>query len=136
VNRYKWFVVLAVSVGCSGGKASNTDAEPEPATKPGPSGAECPSDSTLTYETFARDFFSQYCVRCHSSTLEGTSRHGAPTSVNYDTLEGAQAVSSDIVDSMAAAGPEQYNAFMPPADPRPSRDEREQLGQWLACGRP
>jgi uncharacterized membrane protein len=90
----------------------------------------------LTYETFASDFFSQYCVRCHSSMVEGTSRHGAPASVNYDTLKGVQAVSVERIDVMAAAGPAQSNTFMPPADPRPSHAEREQLGEWLACGRP
>jgi len=134
LNRYKWLVVLAVSVGCSSGGSSGTD--PDPATQPGPSGATCPSDSTLTYDTFASDFFAQYCVRCHSSMLEGTSRHGAPASLNYDTLEGVQAVPAERIDSMAAAGPAQENSFMPPAAPRPSHAEREQLGEWLACGRP
>jgi hypothetical protein len=132
LNRHKWFAVLALSAGCSDPATSEMD----PATKPGPSGAACVSGSTLTYETFASDFFAHYCVRCHSSKLEGTGRHGAPASLNYDTFEGVQAVSIDRIDSMAAAGPAQYNAFMPPAEPRPSRAEREQLGQWLACDRP
>lgn len=29
------------------------------------SGATCPSNSTLTYDTFGRAFFQRYCDSCH-----------------------------------------------------------------------
>ena len=132
-QRLLAMLVLALGAGCS--EPASDDAM-QPATKQGPSGAECPSGSTLTYQSFASEFFGSYCVRCHSSEVEGTSRHGAPRSLNYETVEGIMAVPAERIDMVAAAGPSQYNAFMPPSDPRPSRGEREQLGEWLACGRP
>ena len=113
-----------------------TTEDTQPSTKPGPSGAVCPSDSELTYANFASEFFASYCVSCHDSQLAGVARHGAPSAFNYDTLEGVMAVSAEAIDSMAAAGPSHWNTFMPPTDPRPSRDEREKLAEWLACDRP
>jgi hypothetical protein len=92
-----------------------------------PSGAEC--DSTLTYENFGMAFMTSYC---HSSTLSGTARNGAPEDHDYDTLDGILLVAEHI-DEHAAAGPDATNDLMPPLDPRPSQAEREQLGAWLAC---
>jgi hypothetical protein len=40
------------------------------------------------------------------------------------------------IDAMAAAGPERINQAMPPEGAKPSREERELLGIWLACGAP
>jgi hypothetical protein len=95
-----------------------------------PSGAEC--DSTLTYENFGMAFMTSYCTGCHSSTLSGTARNGAPEDHDYDTLDGILLVAEHI-DEHAAAGPDATNDLMPPLDPRPSQAEREQLGAWLAC---
>lgn len=100
-----------------------------------PSGAECPGGSTLTYESFGQQFMSDYCVRCHSSSVMGADRKGAPAGHDFDSLAGIQLV-SDHVDQKAAAGPSSINTAMPPSDPRPSMEEREQLGEWLACGAP
>ena len=123
---------LALCAGCSGEQDAT---EIEPASKPGPSGAVCPSQSELTYETFAADFFDSYCVRCHQTALDAGSRHGAPRSINYDSLEAVMAVPAENIDVMAAAGPAQWNTFMPPSAPSPSHSEREKLGEWLACDR-
>ena len=125
-------LMAAASVlGCSSSESPKSD----PPTMPGPSGATCP-DPAPTYEGFADGFFASYCVGCHSSTVEGSARHGAPKSTNFDTLEGIQAASLDMLDQLAAAGPLQQNTFMPPAGSEPSRAERESLGEWLACDRP
>jgi hypothetical protein len=106
----------------------------DPPAAEGPSGAECQVDSTLTYHDFAADFFSSYCIRCHSSTLSGPDRNGAPGNRNYDTLSGLVDTGSMLIDQAAAAGPSRTNTFMPPSAPRPSDAERHHLGEWLACG--
>ncbi|HZA51573.1 MAG TPA: c-type cytochrome [Myxococcaceae bacterium] len=101
----------------------------------GPTGATCPTSSTLTYQSFGQGFMATYCTRCHSSSVTGTARQGAPVGINFDTLEGIRA-SAVTTDSHAAAGPNGINADMPPSSPAPSEAERRQLGEWLACGAP
>jgi len=99
------------------------------------SGAECPDGSTLTYDSFGREFMTDYCTSCHDSALSGTLRNDAPSAYNFDTIEGIRDA-SDEIDGEAAAGPEHINTAMPPEDPRPSEADRYRLGEWLACGAP
>jgi hypothetical protein len=98
----------------------------------GPTGAVCPAGSTLTYDSFGRQFMTDFCVRCHSSTLMGAARMGAPLAHDFDTLAGVLLV-ADHIDQWAAAGPNATNTSMPPSDPRPTEAQRLQLGEWLAC---
>ncbi len=119
-----FFLVLA----CSG--------EPSAEDEPAPSGAVCPPGSTLTYETFTRDFMGTYCTRCHASSIGRTERNGAPSHHDFDTLAGIRATPTEHLDEQAAAGPAHVNTAMPPTAPKPSTREREQLGEWLACGMP
>jgi len=100
-----------------------------------PTEAACPSDSTLTYATFGQPFMESYCTRCHSSTLMGAARMGAPLLHDFDTLPGITIFTAHI-DETAAAGPAATNTAMPIGDPTPSLDERKLLGEWLACGCP
>ena len=100
-----------------------------------PSGAVCPDDSDLTYESFGQDFMERYCTQCHSRELEGAARHEAPEGHDFDYVDGVRYV-SDHIDQLAASGPEHTNTMMPPVDPRPTMEEREKLGEWLACGAP
>ena len=129
-------IVAVLAMTASFGCGADPEPSQEPAKQPGPSAAVCASGSTLTYDNFASAFFASHCTRCHSSTLAGADRNGAPSTFNYDTLEGVRAVSAAKIDAMAAAGPAQLNTFMPPSDPRPSAEDRERLGDWLACGSP
>lgn len=87
-------------------------------------GATCPSNNTLTYENFGRQFFASYCDRCHSSTQ--------PVMNSLATIR----ANSTMIDSEAAAGPNGTNTAMPEGTPAPTTAERTQLGQWLACGAP
>jgi mono/diheme cytochrome c family protein len=126
-TRCQWAIVLSLSlVSCSSSKNSSNLGEA--------SGATCPADSTLTHETFGKQFMTNYCVRCHSSTLSGTARQGAPSDHNLDTLVGVHAADLEHIDESAAAGPQHTNTAMPPSDPRPSLQERQNLGEWLARG--
>lgn len=113
--------------------------DPEPPKEPVLSGVAtdsvCPAGSTLTYESWASDFFASYCTRCHSKTREGDARNGAPDGYNWDDVNSVRAHQSQI-DLMAAASVEVVNHEMPPSDPRPPTSERRKLGEWLACGAP
>jgi hypothetical protein len=100
-----------------------------------PTGASCPSDSTLTYGNFGAPFMASYCTQCHSSTLAPDQRMGAPLFHDFDTVQGIIAFTQHI-DETAAAGPKAINTLMPMSDPEPTLDERYQLGEWLACGAP
>jgi hypothetical protein len=100
-----------------------------------PTGSVCPDDSELTYENFGQQFMEDYCTRCHSRDLEGPERMNAPEGHDFDWVDGVRFV-ADHIDQYAAAGPEATNLTMPPSEPRPTLEEREMLGEWLACGAP
>jgi hypothetical protein len=98
-----------------------------------PSGATCPADNDLTYDSFGKGFMSKYCTRCHSSKLTTCEeRMNAPLEHDFDTKAGILLV-ADHVDQMAAAGPKSTNKTMPLNGAKPSDEERKKLGQWLAC---
>lgn len=99
---------------------------------PTPTGALCPSDSTLTYDNFGKPFMESYCTRCHHSDLHGSERNGAPLYHDFDSLVGILAV-VEHVDEYTAAGPDSVNEIMPPDGATPTEAERTQLGAWLAC---
>ena len=98
-----------------------------------PTQSTCPDGSTLTYNNFGKPFMEKYCTRCHSSELVGAARHGAPSFHDFDTLFGIKAV-SDHIDETTAAGPAAVNDGMPNDGAQPTRAERFQLGEWIACG--
>lgn len=100
-----------------------------------PTETACPPSSTLTYESFGKEFMEDYCTKCHDSDLRGSDRNGAPSFHDFDTVFGIRAVSNHI-DETAAAGPAAINEGMPREAPFPTLDERYQLGEWVACGMP
>jgi uncharacterized membrane protein len=100
-----------------------------------PTEAVCPPASTLTYANFGQPFMEQYCTRCHSSTLSGDARMGAPEFHDFDSQLGVQRV-ADHVDQAAGAGPASTNDSMPPGGARPTLAERQMLAEWIACGAP
>jgi len=128
------FALGAWSLGCA------VDADPHAGhgNHGAPSGAVCPTDSPLDYASFGAQFLERYCVACHASALSPSAREGAPFGADYDTLELLLESGIEHVDYVAASGPDSQNDFMPPATfvAQPTREEREALGQWLACGAP
>ncbi len=107
-TRITMMLGLLFLVGCGGG-----------------SGATCPTGNTLTYENFGRQFFASYCDRCHASRT-------SPVMNSLATIR----ANSTAIDSEAASGPDATNTAMPEGTPAPTTAERQQLGQWLACGAP
>jgi len=87
-------------------------------------GSTCPTDSSLTYDNFGKEFFAAHCLACHGAA--------GPESPKYDTLNQIRANSSNI-DRQAAAGPNAVNTKMPQGASVPEA-ERRKLGEWLACG--
>lgn len=99
-----------------------------------PTGSTCPPSDPPTYEGFARPFMETYCLDCHST--HSTNRHDAPGDQNFDT-EADLARHAAAIDSEAAAGPDATNTSMPELSQnvrsKPSVEERQLLGQYLAC---
>jgi hypothetical protein len=101
-----------------------------------PTQSVCPPQGTsLSYENFAKPFMETYCTKCHDSKLRGDDRMGAPSFHDFDTLFGIKAVWQHV-DETTAAGPAATNTGMPPMSPYPALMERQQLGEWIACGMP
>lgn len=87
-----------------------------------PTGATCPPNSTLSYESFGKPFFQANCLECHASK----------ESPHFNTLEEIQGA-KDEIDRAAASGPNATNTYMPDEGDL-SDDDRKKLGEWLACG--
>lgn len=98
-------------------------------------GAECPSQQTLTYENFGRAFMQSYCLSCHDSKVPTRQRKGAPSDHNFDKLSDIRSFAEHI-DLYTGSGPLGTNMTMPPDDPTPTLEERRKLSEWLACGAP
>jgi uncharacterized membrane protein len=70
------------------------------------------------------------CTTCHSSTLSGAARTGAPPTINFDTYAGAVASADEAAFAV-------YRGTMPPsgASSIPEAD-KEKLYVWAQCGTP
>jgi uncharacterized membrane protein len=94
--------------------------------------SECPAVDPPTHASFGMAFFTSYCTRCHSETLTGDARMGAPPTIDFDTESLVRMNTSDI-DKQAAFGPKAHNMLMPFDAPFPADAERVTLGQYIAC---
>jgi hypothetical protein len=121
--------------GCGGEEEDDDDGDHDGLERGPPSGAVCPEGSALTSDNFGRSFMESYCLRCHSESVTGAARMGAPSDHNFDTMIEVRGLAEHI-DEMAGAGPESTNEIMPTTAPKPTLTEREQLAEWLACGAP
>ena len=129
-------IALLVSFSACKSSSKTADAGGDDEGPAGPmTGATCPKSSTLTYDNFAKDFFSSYCTRCHATSVKGAARMGAPDDHNFETLDGIKEA-MDHVDEVAGSGPKATNTKMPPDGAKPSMTERQKLAEWLACGAP
>ena len=83
-----------------------------------------------TWTSFAQPFFATYCTRCHSSTLAGNARNGAPDGYNWDD-EATVRAHLDVIRSAVGV----VN-FMPPNDPQPPCDDRRRVVRWIDADAP
>jgi hypothetical protein len=70
-----------------------------------------------------------YCTACHSATLVGDTRHGAPAGVDLDTLAGAR-TQADRIRARA------LDARDMPSGGGIAAADRARLAAWLDCGTP
>lgn len=70
------------------------------------------------------------CVACHSSSLSGSSRAGAPGDINFDNYDAALA-DADLARSEVEAG-----AMPPSGSPKLSAAEKDQIINWASCDTP
>ena len=138
-SRSWWLAAVAASVAaCSGDDGG-------PAADAGPPDARivngcpaleepqaAPGDAIDgdTYVTFAMGFFSQHCIRCHSSTLAGADRNGAPAGYNWDVEATMRMHLAEIRNAVGVAN------FMPFSGPQPTCAERQRLVRWIDADAP
>jgi len=79
----------------------------------------CPPDSTLTYETFGEVFISENCQSCHASKERPALGTQAAVQKNAKALINTAVTSTSM-----------------PRGTSMSIEDRELLGEWLACGAP
>lgn len=129
-------LVAALALTCASAACPASDAPPDEPTEIAPPPYEsfaerpCPPDSALTWENFGQPYMLSWCTSCHSSALDEAHRAEAPVGIDFDDLDGVRAQAERI---WARSGDQ--NNTMPPAGTAPAL-EREQLGEWLACGAP
>jgi uncharacterized membrane protein len=89
---------------------------------------DCPSE--VTYATTAKPFVQKYCISCHSKSVSGTARDGAPVGINFDDEKGLRAHGTHVHEYTD-------NGRMPPTDdlslPQPSAFERDAFVEWTVC---
>lgn len=95
----------------------------------------CPTGSTVTWAT-VEPIFSANCVRCHSSTLVGDDRNGAPEGVHFNSA----------ADARRPTGEDRDYAYerirlgeMPddgPTEGYVSTDDALLLWEWWSCQGP
>jgi uncharacterized membrane protein len=88
-----------------------------------------PAGTTLAYDNFGASFFAGWCQGCHAS--DAINRHGAPSHVTFDDVTQIRDRAARIFERSARS-----NVSMPPGLDDPSREERDLLAEWLACGAP
>ncbi len=117
----RWLLLLVLLVGCDEG--------PEPSLEYGGVAAcDDPAHGTEAWFTdrMLPEFFTPYCLYCHSSEREGEQRHGAPASLNFDEFDSATSINPTTWARVASAE-------MPPLGRLPSQDEYAMLLDFLEC---
>jgi mono/diheme cytochrome c family protein len=91
----------------------------------GASVGDCPPDSMAT-QSAGRKVVANRCATCHNSMASGAARAGAPTGVNYDSLEGIRL-------NLDSGWSETESKSMPRGGTL-TADEIESVRVFLACG--
>src|SRR5690349_3763981 len=105
----RWMIVALLMAACTSSSSSGIAA----------SDVVCPPDSTLTYESFGSAFLSDNCLSCHTSKERPGLTTRAAVVANKDSIVNAAVTSTTM-----------------PADGSMAIEERQLLGEWLACGAP
>jgi uncharacterized membrane protein len=125
-------LVLAFAACGDDGGSANPDARivngcpalEEPQASPGD-----PIDGD-TWDTYAQQFFADWCTRCHASTLSGADRNGAPTGFDWDVEASVRAQLPRIRNAVGVLN------FMPFTPPDPPCEERARIVRWIDAAAP
>lgn len=103
-------MISCILAACAGG---------DPSTGIDTSTLSCPPTSTLTYEDFGQPMIADNCLSCHAGK----------ESPRLDSVEQIRANKSAIMQAAVAT------TSMPDSSDM-VLEERQLLGEWLACGAP
>jgi uncharacterized membrane protein len=104
-----WLILAILVTACTGSSSTGITA----------SDITCPPDSTLTYESFGSAFLSDNCLSCHTSRDRPVLTTRAAVVVNSNKILDAAVMTTQM-----------------PADNSIALEERQLLGEWIACGAP
>jgi hypothetical protein len=104
-------VIGSLFAACGGGGATSTGIDV--------STLECPPESTLTYESYGQLVIEEQCLACHAGN----------ESPRLDSIEAIRLAKSAILREAIAS------TAMPDGGDM-TIEERQTLGEWLACGAP
>ena len=90
-------------------------------------GVECNTPASVTYEGHIQSFLTSFCTRCHSSSLSGTARNGAPDNRDYDTFAGIKEVAELANVRIQRGG-------MPPSGTKPEACSKALFKAWVDQG--
>jgi uncharacterized membrane protein len=110
--------LVLVAAACGDSTSSNGD-------------ASCTAADAPTYETFGQAFMTDYCSSCHSASVTGTARLGAPPEDVFDTLAQIQGNTEELAHEV-----ESKAMPFPTAKKFPTDAERALFTQWMSCGAP
>jgi len=119
-------LVLALGLVACGGGGSDGDV---PTLTVHEGDESCPPDSVADWDTVGQPLLSTWCTPCHTSHLIEGERQGAPVGLDFDTYEASALQVEGILSASV------NSTRMPPAGGM-SDEDREALGEWIACGAP
>jgi uncharacterized membrane protein len=122
--------IVLLAFGCTDSTGGDSDPSGNSTLVDDTSALACSQAQSITWDTYAHGFFLSWCTSCHSSTLPGPKRQGAPVGMDFDTYAGVVEY-ADKIEYRAVTAEEKY--LMPPIG-GPDPKERELLGLWIACG--
>ncbi len=88
---------------------------------------DCATPAVPTYAMVTA--LTTSCVNCHSSTLSGGARFGAPTGLDYNTFASAMTNATE-------GAAEIFAGSMPPAPAIIAEADKQVYYRWALCGTP
>ena len=94
-----------------------------------------PGDFCSDAPTFTNDIrptiIEEKCIQCHTASLEGSARNGAPAGLDFDTFDSTEPHLSSFADAISS-GREPPMGLEPPLVTTAA--ERDLVSKWRMCG--
>lgn len=92
--------------------------------------SSCEAPESPTWDNFARGYVTTWCTGCHSKSLTGDARQGAPEVLNFDLWSEVHAARVRVAARATGESPD-----MPPLGGTNPEDVLL-LARWIECGAP